>query len=143
MQTTRLAILPVKVLWEYREFKRDELPAPRIPYIHGHSLDEIIQYVSVNGFEPVELSVVRNLALLTDGNHRIIAALRLGVEHIPVNITVYFGDGSDAFYDHTLNRFHPITTALEYELKKIFINEDLIDNPDAWGSRFVPPEGRE
>lgn len=143
MQTTRHAILPVKVLWDYREFKRDESPAPRIPFVHGYSLDEITQHVRVNGIDPVELSIVRNLALLTDGNHRIIAAQRLGIDRIPVNITVFFGDGSDAFYDHTLNRFHPITKALEYELKKIFLGEDLIDNPGMWGSRFIPPFGHE
>jgi hypothetical protein len=125
MQTTRLSILPVNVLWDYREFKRDELPAPRIPFVHYHSLEEITQHVSEFGFEPVELSIINDRALLTDGNHRIIAARRLGCDKIPVKITVFFGDGSEAFYEHTLDRFRPITPELGYELKKVFLGVDI------------------
>lgn len=128
MQTTRSAILPLDVLWEYREFKRDEVPAPQIPFIHGHTIDQITQHVSVHGLDPVDLSIIKDRALLTDGNHRIIAARRLGLEQIPVKVTVHFGDGSETFYRYTLDRFKLITPALEYELKKIFLGEDMFDS---------------
>jgi hypothetical protein len=134
MQTTRLVILPVDVLWEYREFRRDEIPAPQVPFFLRYSVEEITEYVSVNGFEPIELSVIKNLALLTDGNHRIIAARRLGLNKILVKVTVFFGDGSETFYEHTLNRFKPIDAALEHELKKLFLGEGNLDcdvRPDA------------
>jgi hypothetical protein len=142
MQTTRLVILPVEVLWEYREFKRDEIPAPQVPFFVRYSVEEITEYVNVNGFEPVELSVIKNLALLTDGNHRIIAARRLGLNKILVKVTVFFGDGSETFYEHTLNRFKPIDTALELELKKLFLGEGKLDRdvrPDA--DPTAPQEG--
>jgi hypothetical protein len=127
MQTTRSAILPLDVLWEYREFKRDEAPAPQIPFIHGHTIDEITQHISVHGLDPVDLSIIKDRALLTDGNHRIIAARRLGLEQIPVKVTVHFGDGSETFYRYTLDRFKLITPSLEYELKKIFLGGDMFD----------------
>lgn len=115
------AVLPVDVLWEYREFKRDEVPAPRIPFIHNHTTEEITHYIDSHGIEPVELSVVRNCALLTDGNHRIVAARSLGYESVPVVITVYFQDISTVFYEHTIKRFRMIDTALGKELKRIFL----------------------
>jgi hypothetical protein len=121
MKTIRSVMLPVNVLWEYREFKRDEVSVPRIPFIHSHTLDEITEFVSQYGIEPVELSIVKDRALLTDGNHRIVAARRLGYDHVPVLVTVFFGDGEETFYDHTLERFKPITKNLELELKKIFL----------------------
>lgn len=121
MRTTVLAKMPLSVLWEYREFRRDEIPAPAIPFIHDHSLDQITDYVRSHGIEPVELSVVKDRALLTDGNHRVVAAKRLGVTEVPVKVTVFFGDGADTFYEHTLDRFKPITSALEVRLKFLFL----------------------
>jgi hypothetical protein len=119
--------MPLEVLWSYREFKRDELPAPVIPFIHSHTVDEVIRHVRLNGMEPVELSVIKDRALLTDGNHRIIAAQRLGIEVIPVKILVLFGDGSDTFYKHTLDRFKPIMPELAHELKKVFLEAGWMD----------------
>jgi hypothetical protein len=121
MRTTVLTKMPVSVLWDYREFKRDEVAAPVVPFLHGHSLEEIIDYVKEHGLDPVELSVVKDRALLTDGNHRLVAARRLGIEKIPVNVTVFFGDGADTFYDHTLERFKPIDGMLEVQLKRLFL----------------------
>jgi hypothetical protein len=131
MQTIRITILPLDILWDYREFNRDEVPAPRIPFVHSYTVEEITQYVRVHGIEPVELSVIKDRALLTDGNHRMIAARKLGVDHVPVKITVLFGDGSEAFYGHTLERFKPISPALELELKKLFLGEGMLDS-DVW-----------
>ena len=122
MRTSRLTKMPIEVLWEYREFKRDEVPAPRIAMVHGHNVDEITQYLRTHGLEPLELSIVKDRALLTDGNHRIVAAKRLGLEEVPVNVTVFFGDDSmQTFYEHTLQRFKPITKHLEMQLKILFL----------------------
>lgn len=122
MRKTVLTRMPVSVLWEYREFKRDEVPAPVIPFLHDHSLDEITDYVRVHGIAPLELSVVKDRALLTDGNHRVVAAKRLGVKEVPVNVTVFFGDESaDTFYEHTLERFKLMTDPLAIRLKFLFL----------------------
>lgn len=120
-------VLPVDILWAYREFKRDEVPAPRIPFLHNYTTEEITRYIGENGIEPIELSVVRDRALLTDGNHRIVAARSLGFSKVPVVITVYFQDVREIFYEHTIKRFRMIDTALEKELKRIFagINRGL------------------
>jgi hypothetical protein len=137
MQTTRYALLPVEVLWEYREFKRDETPAPDVPFIHSRSMGEIMSYVKANGFEPLDLSIVKDRALLIDGNHRIVAAKRLGLDFIPVNVTVIFGDGSHEFYKHTLSRFKLIKEDLEPYLKELFI-EDIY----TWDKRPKTPFGK-
>jgi hypothetical protein len=118
-------MMPVATLWEYREFKRDETPAPCIPFIHSYNVDQVTEYVSLFGMDPVELSIVGDRALLTDGNHRIVAAKKLGYSEIPVNITVFFGDGRDTFYKHTLDRFTFISKDLEDELKNIFLGSDF------------------
>lgn len=120
----RNAVLPVEILWEYREFKRDEVPAPLIPFVHSYTAEQITEYVSRNGIEPIELSIIKNQALVTDGNHRIVAARNLGYDIIPVVITIFFGNGKEVFYDHTINRFKPITERLETELKKLFLRDD-------------------
>lgn len=114
-------ILPVDVLWEYREFKRDEIPAPHIPFVHNYTTEQITDYVSRNGLDAIELSIIKNEALITDGNHRIVAARNLGYENIPVVVTVYFGTGNDTFYQHTINRFKPIDRKLAFELKQLFL----------------------
>lgn len=116
-------MIPVDLLWGYREFKRDEVPAPRIPIIGINMYDvfEITKYIKANGIDPLELSIIKTKALLTDGNHRIVAAKRLGYTEVPVKVSVYLCDGRDTFYDHTLKRFKPINSELENWLKKLFL----------------------
>ena len=123
MKTERLVSLPISLLWGYREFKRDKVPAPRIPLIGINMYDvfEITEYIQYNGIDPLELSIIKDKALLTDGNHRIVAAKRLGYTEVPVKITVYICDGRDTFYDHTLERFKFIDSELEFYLKKLFL----------------------
>jgi hypothetical protein len=121
MRTTKLAMMPTDILWEYREFKRDEVPAPAIPVIETHTVDEITEYVEYNGMEPLELSIINGRALLTDGNHRIVAARRLGIQQVAVNVTVFFNNGTDTFYQHTLDRFKVISKDLEMSLKDLFL----------------------
>ena len=73
-----------------------------------------------NGLEPLEFSIVGKKALLTDGNHRIVAAKKLGLDKIPVHITWYEGTGEETFYEHTLVRFRKIDYHLELELRMAF-----------------------
>ncbi|MEJ7644735.1 MAG: hypothetical protein WKF87_09070 [Chryseolinea sp.] len=128
MISKRQTEIPVSVLWSYREFKRDEVPAPRFPFMHMHSVAEIKDDIQVNGLEPLELSIIKHTALLTDGNHRIVAARQLGYGMVPVEIVVYFGSGADTFYEHTLNRFKPIDKRLEEILRRVFFKSDVSDN---------------
>lgn len=119
--TKKLAYIPVDLLWEYREFKRDEVAAPKIPFMNMYDVEEVVEYVRTNGLEPLELSVIGEKALLTDGNHRIAAAKQLGYHEIPVNVMVYFGEGTETFYDHTLERFKPVDKELENWMKNLFL----------------------
>lgn len=130
MKKSILVHLPTAVLWEFREFKRDEVPAPRNSFVQTYSVDEVTNYVNGKGkIEPVELSVIGNRALLTDGNHRIVAAKRLGFKMIPVQLVVFFGKESHPFYEHTLNRFKPISRHLELWLKRAFLVLDFRRRP--------------
>jgi hypothetical protein len=114
--------LPIDVLWLFREFKRDEVAAPNVPYAQNHTLEEMAAHIeSSKKIDPLELSIIGTKALLTDGNHRLVVAKRLGYTMVPVNIIVLFGEGDDTFYEHTLKRFKPITAALEFWLKKTFL----------------------
>jgi hypothetical protein len=118
-------VLPVDILWEYREFKRDEVPSPVIPFVHSYTIEEITTYVKQNGLDPVELSIIKDRALLTDGNHRIVAAKALGYATIPVVVTVYFGGSNDVFYEHTIDRFRTISQPLAEELKRLLLHERI------------------
>lgn len=122
MKKRVLGKIPLEVLWEFREFKRDELAAPVISLMKNYSLDDVTSYINSKGKvePPLELSIIGNRALLTDGNHRIVAAKRLGYKTVPVNVTVFFGEGTDTFYSHTLNRFKPLSQHLELWLRRIF-----------------------
>lgn len=121
MQTKKLAYIPLEVLWSYREFKRDEVAAPKVPFMNMYDVDEVTEYVRFNGLEPLELSIIGEKALLTDGNHRIAAAKQLGYEEVPVYVKVFFGEGRETFYDHTLERFKPVDKSLELFIKKLFL----------------------
>jgi hypothetical protein len=152
MKAVRSAMLPLKLLWDYREFKRDEFPAPLIPFVHMYNVEDVTAYVSRYGMDPVELSVIKDRALLTDGNHRIVAASRLGMERIPVTVVVYFNNGSETLYQHTLQRFLPINKELEAALRNMFLygtddgmirqHPDL-DGPYPWQEYSFGPEDSE
>jgi hypothetical protein len=119
MRKSVLLKMPVAVLWEFREFDRDEVPAPQMSFIKNYNVDSITEYINTQGrVEPLELSVIGGRALLTDGNHRIVAAKRLGYRVVPVNVIIFFGEGTETFYDHTLERFKPFSRHLELWLKR-------------------------
>jgi len=121
MQTKKLAYIPIEVLWSYREFKRDEVAAPKIPFMNMYDVEEVIEHVRFNGLEPLELSIIGEKALLTDGNHRIAAAKQLGYHEVPVFVMVFFGEGQEMFYNHTLERFKPVTKDLENVIRRLFL----------------------
>ena len=56
------------------------------------------------------LAVYKDKALLTDGNHRIVAASILNIPTVPVDVVFY--DTEDelqtAYYPHTIERFKQI-----------------------------------
>lgn len=116
----KLADIPIDILWYYREFKRDETPVPFLPFVETYSVEDVTRYIQQHGLTPLELTIIKNKALLTDGNHRIAAAKRLGYTTVPVEIIMHFGTGVNMFYEHTLNRFKPIDTELEKQLRKAF-----------------------
>lgn len=124
MISKRQTQIPINLLWQYREFKRDETPAPRIPFVNMNSVEQSKEYILANGLDPLELSIIKCTALLTDGNHRIAAARELGYTMIPVEIVVHFGSGIETFYEHTLNRFIPIDKHLENILRSVFYTGD-------------------
>lgn len=125
MKAVRITGIEVDSLWGYREYKRDETPAPALPFLKRLTLEEITQYVSQHGFEPLELSVVKDKALLTEGNHRMVAARKLGVEIVPVKVTVFFGHEAQFFHQHTLDRFIPLSEALSHQIKELFLESLL------------------
>jgi len=58
VDTMKPTYLPVDLLWKYREFKRDEIPSPKVSSFNTRDVDEVMEYVRANGLEPVELSIV-------------------------------------------------------------------------------------
>lgn len=112
--------MPTDVLWEFRKFKRGT-PAEITSFINSYGIEDNPEYVNgKDEFGPVELSIVGNQALLTNGNHRIAIAKRLGLKMIPVHLVVFFGACPFPFDDNTLNRFKPVSRHLELWLKRFF-----------------------
>lgn len=106
-----ITIMKVADLLPYREFDRVEKPAPKIFFMHSYTVDQVADYISSGAeIEPVELSVCGDKVLLTDGNHRIAAAKKLGMITITVKVVYYDNEKqlNEAFYDHTVQRFKQV-----------------------------------
>lgn len=71
-------MIPTKVLDHYREYSH--------PY--DHKLEEIIRDQGIR--QPVRISTDGNHAILSEGNHRLDVALKLGIPEIPAR--VFLGD---------------------------------------------------
>lgn len=98
-------------LLPYREFDRVEKPAPKIFFMHSYTVDQVAEYMQSGvEIEPIELSVCGNKVLVTDGNHRLAAANKLGMSTIKVKVVYYDNERqlNDAFYDHTVQRFKQV-----------------------------------
>lgn len=109
----------VAELLNYREYDREKTPVPTIPFIQSYTVDQVTKWVKENGISdsnPLELSVYSNTALLTDGNHRIIAASRLNIEFVPVLVTRYETkqELEDNLHPQTINRFKPINSSTSF-----------------------------
>lgn len=100
--------MSVKELLAYREFDRVAKPAPKVAFFQAYDVDQVTEWVRSNGItSPLELSVFNSQALLTDGNHRIVAADRLKMGTVPVKVVYYdtIEELRRVFYDHTIERF--------------------------------------
>lgn len=103
----------VEELLPYREFDRVAKPAPRIPFIQTYSVEEVVEWVNKNGISsdnPLKLSIFQNSALLTDGNHRVIAASILKIDIVPVEVTFYdtLEELENTFYQQSIERFKQV-----------------------------------
>jgi hypothetical protein len=103
----------VEELLMYREFDREAKPAPMIPFVQTYTVDQVTEWVKEHGIsdeKPLELAIFNGMALLTDGNHRIVAAYRLKLKQVPVLVTYYdtIEELEKVYYKHTIDRFVPI-----------------------------------
>jgi hypothetical protein len=77
-------------LWKYREFDRSE---------YNDKIEKYIDILSQEGFnQPLILhySHKYKTVYLTEGNHRLLAALRAGIEYVPVRVTIDGVERKDA-----------------------------------------------
>lgn len=124
--------IPVNILLQYREFDRVAKPAPVIAFMHTTTVGALVDDIKSQGLiKNLELSIIDGkLALLTDGNHRIAALHELKIENCKVDILYYNSELiKDFFYDHTIERFKPISEELQAVLltQKIDLNQFRID----------------
>lgn len=117
METIRLAEIPVEVLWDYTESKRDDMTAAST-VIGTVNTSEVYE---LPGYTTPQLSIVGTNALLTGDNNLIKKALQSGCKYVRVNVSVFLGDGKNLFFNGMLNRFRPINNDLAFQLKKIFL----------------------
>lgn len=117
--TTTNTYLPTSLLLNYREFDRVKKPAPRIPFCQGETVESLTEAIKKEGItSSLELSICGDLALLTDGNHRICSISQLGYSECPINIVRYdsMAELESVFYVQTINRMKKIGNSLMAEL---------------------------
>src|SRR4029079_1277931 len=105
---TFITDMSVKELLAYREFDRVAEPAPKIAIFQMYNVDQVTEWVRSHGItKPLELSIFEDKALLTDGNHRVVAADRLNMDMVPVQGTYYdtIQELETTFYQTTIQRF--------------------------------------
>lgn len=75
------AVLPTDLVARYAEYDREETG--------GEALDMLTEVIRRDGIRsPLRLSTDGRTAILHEGNHRLAAARRLGIEEVPVHITL-------------------------------------------------------
>ncbi len=82
-------LMKVSELMAYREFDRELIPAPEMLGFKTYSVSEVTEWLKtqdVMSMTPLQLCVVDDSALLTDGNHRLLAASKLGIDLVPVSV---------------------------------------------------------
>jgi hypothetical protein len=79
---TYFEYVPIKEIEPYIEFDREK----EIKF-DKKELDSLTKEISKNGITfPITLEIYNNKGLITEGNHRIAAAKRLGIKYIPITI---------------------------------------------------------
>lgn len=108
-----LVQMSVAELMHYREFDREAEPAP---FCFGmtRSLEDVMKWLMGGGEvtidNPLELSVYKHMALLTDGNHRVLSLHKMNIPVVWVRVTYYnWAELTKVFYKFTLKRFKAIT----------------------------------
>jgi len=112
--------LLVNDLLYFREFDRIKEPAPKILYYPTYTIEEVVEWVKIHGITtPLEFSVFEDSALLTDGNHRILAASILNIDKVPVRISIFesMDELNTIFFEHTIKKFK------KFYHKKNILNE--------------------
>jgi ParB-like chromosome segregation protein Spo0J len=78
--------LPTELVARYRAVDREQVPAPAYVVDTPQHLDALTASIRVHGVQvPLRLEFNRSFGFL-DGNHRIAAALRLGLRELPVEL---------------------------------------------------------
>lgn len=102
-------ILPISVLWHYKEFDRATNPSP----LGINSVAKMMADIQREGMrKPIELTVWNNSALVTDGNHRLAAMKKLGYKYISTKIQFFATDFSTGT-DYVLDTW-PVTTIARF-----------------------------
>jgi len=74
--------IPLEEIEKYKEFDREVTIR-----FNKSELDDLTEYIGKNGItSPITLQVYNGYGLITEGNHRIAAAKRLGIKNIPTRI---------------------------------------------------------
>lgn len=107
-----------KLLLPYREFDRVSNPAPKIAFFQMYNVDDCVDYFRDKEMTELELTIYDGTACLTDGNHRLAAALILGLQSVPVRVN--FVDCNrelvSTFYRRTRKKFVKIGVELNLSL---------------------------
>jgi hypothetical protein len=81
LETPHAGLVPISTLEKYKEFDREGKDSIDDP---GY-LDELTDDIKQNGVqEPLHITHENGRGVLTEGNHRLVAAKRLGMTHLPV-----------------------------------------------------------
>lgn len=121
METIKLTEISIDHLWNYSQYRESKVSASGVPMapVNSYEIDEIAEHICSHGMEPLQLSIAGGKALLTDGNHRLVAARQLGYTHVPVFLVVF--PGTRIFLKETLEQFKPLSDEIEDILKKTFL----------------------
>ena len=84
----RIKMVPISLIRQYREFERD-MPDQQLDY-SDKTIRELTEELRAGGIirEPFDLSHSRatNWAYISEGNHRLAAAEKAGLTHVPVRV---------------------------------------------------------
>jgi hypothetical protein len=83
MNRDTVGLVPISTLKKYREYNRN-LPSEALGD-SAENIDKLTESIKLHGItEPLQLTHKDGRGVLNEGNHRIIAAERAGLTHVPV-----------------------------------------------------------